>query len=91
MWRNNFRHEETPIFNVKEAPWKVILAQLIASTVLVLVINLLLFPSPIFDPITRITGNLLNATLQANMLSILVFSLIVFGWAKLRPTDAGLE
>ena len=79
------------MFNVKEAPWKVILVKLVASMLLVLVINLLRFPSPIFDPITRITGNLLNATLQANMLSILVFSLIVFGWAKLRPTDAGLD
>lgn len=79
------------MFNVKEAPWKVILAQLIASTGMVFVINLVLFPGPYFDLIARATGRLVDATLQANLLNILLFSLIVFWWGKLRPADVGLD
>ncbi|HUF00542.1 MAG TPA: CPBP family intramembrane glutamic endopeptidase [Anaerolineales bacterium] len=79
------------MFNVKEAPWKVILVYLAASIVLVSIINLVLFPGPFFDPIARATGSLIDATLQANLLNILLFSLIVFGWGKLGPADVGLE
>jgi len=79
------------MFNVKEAPWKVILVFLAVSITLASVINLVLFPSPFFDPIDRATGGLVDATLQANILSILAFSLIVFGWGKLRPKDVGLD
>lgn len=79
------------MLNVKEASCKIILAQLVASTILLSVTNLVLFPSPFFDPIARATGGLINATLQANLLTILLFSLIVFGWGKLRPADVGLD
>lgn len=79
------------MFNVKEAPWKVILTFLVASTVLISVINLVLFPGPFFDPLTHATGGLIDATLQANLLNILLFCLIVFGWGKLRPLDVGLD
>ena len=82
---------EGKLFDVKEAPWKVILLFLVASTVMVSVINLVLFPGPLFDPIARATGGLVDATLQANLLNILLFSLIVFGWGKLRPKDVGLD
>lgn len=79
------------MFNVKEAPWKVILVFLAASITLASVINLVLFPSEFFHPIGRATGGLVDATLQANILNILVFSLIIFGWGKLRPKDVGLD
>ena len=79
------------MFNVKEAPWKVILVFLVVSVTLASVINLVLFPSPFFTPIVRATGGLIGATLQANILFFLVFSLIVFGWGKLRPKDVGLD
>lgn len=79
------------MFNVKEAPWKVILVQLLATVTMVVIVNLVLFPSPLFNPLARATGNLINGTLQANLLNILLFSLIVFGWGKLRPADVGLE
>ena len=79
------------MFNVKEAPWKIILVYLLISTCLTSLINLVLFPSPFFDPIAKATGNLIDATLQANLLNILVFCLIIFGWGKLRPIDVGLE
>lgn len=79
------------MLNVKEAPWKVILLFLVASIVLISVINLVLFPGPFFDPISRATGGLINATLQANILNLLLFCLIVFGWGKLRPHDVGLD
>ena len=79
------------MLNFKEAPWKIILVQLVASTILLSVTNLVLFPSPIFDPIARATGGLINGTLQANLLTILLFSLIVFGWGKLHPADVGLD
>lgn len=79
------------MFNVKEAPWKVILVQLLVSIVMVSLINLVLFPGPFFGPIARATGGLIDGTLQANLLSILLFSLIVFGWGKLRPRDVGLD
>jgi membrane protease YdiL (CAAX protease family) len=79
------------MFNVKEAPWKVILVQLLVGIVMASVINLVLFPGPFFGPITRATGGLIDGTLQANVLSILLFSLIVFGWGKLRPRDVGLD
>jgi len=79
------------MFDVKETPWKVILAYLVASTILLSTINLVLFPGTFFDPITKATRGLIDATLQANLLNILVFSLIVFGWGKLRPVDVGLN
>lgn len=79
------------MFNVKEAPWKIILVYLLVGACLTSLINLVLFPSPFFDPIAKATGNLIDATLQANLLNILVFCLIIFGWGKLRPIDVGLE
>ena len=79
------------MFNVKEAPWKLIIVQLIVSIAMVSIVNLVLFPGPFFDPIARATGGLIDGTLQANLLSILLFSLIIFGWGKLRPSDVGLE
>ena len=79
------------MFNVKEASWKVILVCLLASIGMVMLVNLVLFPGPFFDPIIRATGGLIDATLQANLLNILVFSLIVFVWGRLRPSDVGLD
>lgn len=79
------------MLNGREAPWKVILIYLLVSTGMVTLINLILFPSPIFHPIANATSNLIDGTLQANLLNILLFSLIVFGWGKLRPSDVGLE
>lgn len=79
------------MFDVKETSSKVILSYLAASILLVSIINLVLFPSPVFDPIAAATGNLINSTLQANFPNILVFSLLIFGWGKLRPADVGLQ
>ncbi|HEX5838759.1 MAG TPA: CPBP family intramembrane glutamic endopeptidase [Anaerolineales bacterium] len=79
------------MFNVKEVPWKVILVYLLVSIGLVMLINLVLFPSTFFFPIAKATSGLIDGTLQANLINILVFSLIVFGWAKLRPSDVGLD
>ncbi|HEY3476893.1 MAG TPA: CPBP family intramembrane glutamic endopeptidase [Anaerolineales bacterium] len=79
------------MFTVKEVPWKVILVWLLVSTGLTALINLVLFPGPLFDPIARATGNLIDATLQANLLSLLMFVLVVFGWGRLRPSDVGLD
>lgn len=79
------------MFNIKEAPWKVLLVYLLVSIGLTLLINLVLFPSPIFMPLAMSTWGLIDGTLQANLINILVFSLIVFGWGKLRPADVGLK
>lgn len=67
-----------PMSNVKEAPWKVILVWLLLSMYMTTLFNLVLFPSPFFDPIARATAHLIDATLQANLLSILAFGLIIF-------------
>jgi membrane protease YdiL (CAAX protease family) len=79
------------MFNIKEVPWKIILVWLAVSMGLTALINLVLFPGPFFDPIARATAGLVNATLQANLLSLTLFALIIFGWARLRPSDVGLE
>ncbi|HSL46307.1 MAG TPA: CPBP family intramembrane glutamic endopeptidase [Anaerolineales bacterium] len=79
------------MFSVKEAPWKVIFVLLLVNSVMAALINLVLFPGPFFDPIARATGGLIDSTLQANLLNILLFSMIIFGWSKLRPADVGLE
>lgn len=79
------------MLNVKEASWKVILVYLVTSLCMSLLINLVLFPNSFFTPIAKATAYLINPTLQANLLLLLVFSLIVFGWGKLRPADVGLE
>lgn len=55
------------------------------------VINLVLFPGPWFDPLERASGGLLNATLQANLLGLLLFGVFVFWLGRLRPADVGLE
>ncbi len=77
--------------DTKETSWKVILAYLLVSLCMLVLINLILFPHSFFDPITKATFHLINPTLQAGWLNILIFSLIVFGWGKLRPSDVGLE
>ncbi|MFT3892497.1 MAG: CPBP family glutamic-type intramembrane protease [Anaerolineales bacterium] len=82
---------EKIMFNIKPIPWKIILTYLVLSICLTTLINLVLFPSPFFDPITKATRGLVNATLQANLLNILLFSIIAFGWGKLRPSDVGLD
>ncbi len=79
------------MLNVKPVPWKVILTYLVLNTCLTALINLVLFPSPFFDPIYKATGGLIDATLQANLLNILLFCLLIFGWGKLRPIDVGLD
>jgi hypothetical protein len=79
------------MFNIKEVPWKVVLVWLLLSMCLTTLINLVLFPGPFFDPIARATANLIDATLQANLLTLLLFALVIFGWGKLRPLDVGLE
>ena len=79
------------MLNVKPAPWKVIITYWVLSTCLTAFINLVLFPSPFFDPITKGTRGLVDATLQANLLNILLFGILVFGWGKLRPMDVGLD
>ncbi len=79
------------MFDTKETSWKVILGYLLASLCITALINLILFPGPFFDPISKATFNLIDPTLQANLLNILIFSLIVFGWGKLHPSDVGLE
>lgn len=79
------------MLNVKEAPWKVILIQLLVTVAMISLVNLVLFPGPFLHPIARLTGGLIDGTLQANLLNILLFGLIVFGWGKLRPADVGLE
>ncbi len=79
------------MFNVKEASWKLILVLLVVDILMVSLVNLVLFPSPFFVPVERATGGLIDATLQANLLNILIFSLIVFGWGKLRPKDVALD
>ena len=50
------------MFNVKEAPWKIILVYLLASSMLIAFINLVLFPSQFFTPVARMTGGLIDAT-----------------------------
>lgn len=77
--------------NVKETSWKVILTYLLVSAGMVSLINLVLFPNNFFAPLARATGNLLDATLQANLLSIAIFCAFVFVWGKLRPSDIGLK
>lgn len=79
------------MLNSKPVPWKIILTYLMLSICLTALINLVLFPSPFFDPIFKATGGLVNATLQANILNILLFSIIIFGWGKLRPIEVGLD
>lgn len=54
-------------------------------------INLVLFRGPWFDPLERATGGLVNATLQANLLNLILFGVFVFGLGRLRPADVGLE
>src|SRR5512140_619638 len=83
--------EGSNMLAAKETSWKVILVYLLASLCMTVLINLILFPGSFFDPVSKATSNLINATLQANLLNILIFSLIVFGWGKLRPCDVGLE
>lgn len=79
------------MFNVKEVPWKIILVYLLVSIGLTLLINLVLFPSPIFMPIAMGTWGLIDGTLQANLIKILAFGLLIFGWGKLRAADVGLQ
>lgn len=77
-------------FTEKVVSWKILLAYLLVSAALVSLINLVLFPANIFAPLSRATANLLDATLQANLLNIAVFCFFFFVWGKLRPADAGL-
>lgn len=53
--------------------------------------NLVLFNTGIYDPLMSATAGLINATLQANLLMILVLiGGVLVVWAKQRPHDLGL-
>lgn len=58
---------------------------------LAVLVNLVLFPGPWFDPLERASAGLVNATLQANLLGLLLFALFVFWLGRLRPAAVGLE
>lgn len=79
------------MFNVKEASWKIIAVCFAVNVFMISLINLVLFPSTFFDPVTIATFGLIDATLQANLLNLLLFALIVFWWGRLRPADVGLD
>ena len=79
------------MLNRRETPWKIILIYLVFCIGMMILINLVLFPSPFFNPIVRATSGLVNATLQAGLINLLLFGLFIFGWARLRPTDVGLQ
>jgi membrane protease YdiL (CAAX protease family) len=79
------------MLNVKEAPWKVILVSILVNIGMAALINLVLVPKSVFDSLENATSNLISISLQANLLNLLMFILIVFVWGKLRPADVGLE
>ena len=70
---------------------RVIVAYWVVASALVALINLVLFPGPLFDPVSRATAGLANATLQANALNLALFAGIVLGWGRLQPRDVGLD
>lgn len=75
----------------KEMSTRLLVIYYLAVTLWSVVINLVLFPGPFFNPLGRATGGLINATLQANLLGLVLFAVFVFALGKLRPADVGLE
>ncbi len=75
----------------KEISTRVLVVYFLLAMALSVLVNLVLFPGTLFDPLERATGGLINATLQANLLGLALFALFVFGLGRLRPADVGLE
>jgi membrane protease YdiL (CAAX protease family) len=58
---------------------------------LALLVNQVLFPSGVFDPVIRFSGGLISATLCANIVMIAVnLGLVVMLLGRLRPRDLGV-
>jgi len=75
----------------KEISTRVLVAYFVLAMALSTLVNLVLFPGTFFDPLARSSGGLINATLQANLLGLILFAVFVFGLGRLRPVDVGLE
>lgn len=76
---------------VRLAPLIVIVAFYILHMAFNALNNLVLFQSSLYDPLIIATSGLLNATLQANVVMIVVLvGGVLMAWGKLRPPDLGL-
>lgn len=75
----------------REISTRVLVVYFVLAMALATLINLVLFPGKVFTPLERATGGLINATLQANLLGLILFAVFVFGLGRLRPADVGLE
>ncbi len=76
---------------IRPAALIVIIAFFILHVVLNALNNLVLFQSSLYDPLTIATSGLINATLQANVLMLVILvGGVLMAWGKLCPPDFGL-
>lgn len=80
-----------PFASVRRVGWPLILTFIILKIALSLLINLVIFEQGVFDGIASATDGLINVTLLANLLNLVVLVLLfLFVLARLRPADVGL-
>ncbi len=48
------------------------------------------FQARLFDPLNQMSDGLMNQTFQIALISLAVMSVVIFGFARLRPGDVGL-
>lgn len=78
--------------HIRQTSWFIIGLFYAAHVALTLFINFVIFPGSLTDPLQNATGGLINATLQANLLNlILIVGIILLGLGRLRTHDLGLR
>lgn len=74
----------------KEMGWGMITLTYLVYLALTAVLIFLALQVGLFDPLNRVTGGLINQTLQIALISMAVMSLLVFGLGRQRPGGVGL-
>lgn len=78
------------LFTERFAGWKIICTVLVVHIIQSTAINMVVFPSKMLLPLQASTGGLLNSTLQANLISMLIVLPIIFVGGRLRLNDLSL-
>jgi membrane protease YdiL (CAAX protease family) len=86
------RYAGFDIQGIGEVPWSIVLIFIVLDVALAAVINLIIFPSGLFEPVARLTGGLINVTLAVNlvMIAALVYVLMI-GFGRLSWADLGIR
>ncbi|MEM6473261.1 MAG: CPBP family intramembrane glutamic endopeptidase [Planctomycetota bacterium] len=78
------------LFAVRSVGWKMVVLVVVVHVVLSTLMNFVVFPSEVLDVVEKLTFGLVNSTLQANLLYMLIMFPLIFVVGGLKPGDVAL-